>query len=69
MTEHDEDDAGCGCADCTAWREEDARQADRDELRRVIACQLRLPMSPVPHCAGQPLRFHDVPGLQLELYP
>lgn len=44
----------CACANCSAWREEEAEQEARQQERMLAAVQLRLPISPIPHCAGQP---------------
>lgn len=60
---HDPDAAVCSCFACTEARYHAAVAAHEEEDRRFRARlaaeadqaqQLRLPITPLPHCAGQP---------------
>ena len=61
---HDPDDGACRCHHCCqarALEEQSARERaalDRETAALIAQAeaeyQLRLPMAPLPHCAGQP---------------
>lgn len=61
---HDAGDAACRCHGCCharyAAKGEAERQAELERERLAVIAraereyQLRLPMAPIPHCAGQP---------------
>lgn len=61
---HNPADSGCACHLCreNRWREEQeqlladrlARENSATIARAEREYQLRLPMAPLPHCAGQP---------------
>lgn len=60
ITAHDSRDPACGCSTCieNRWREDQeelhAQRLLEENQARNRERQLRLPMSPLPHCAGQP---------------
>lgn len=74
ITVHDERNSECSCSICTEnrWRDEQeelhAQRLQAENEARNRERQLRLPMSPLPHCAGQPSPFRrTIRPLQLEL--
>lgn len=74
ITTHDSRNPTCCCSICVEnrWREEQeelhAQRLQAQNEARNRERQLRLPMSPLPHCAGQPSQIgRTFRPFQLEL--